>query len=341
MAEARLRRGSQADPEPQNPVEEDEDQTDAGAEGSSAEDGPNIEDDGAVDDGSVVIDSETGDERAREAKRQRNREDRQRKKDSERRRRDEDQRKIKLLEQRNDELARRVERVEGHTSSQDIHKIDQAIGTTQQHINHWRGQIAAAASAGDGNALADAQEKWYEARARLDALTGIKTAAVEQQRAPKAPAPLDPMVREHFASWVKDHRWYNGAGKDQDSRIMLAIDNSLADEGFDPATSEYWDELTRRGRQQLPHRFKKAPAVPDYDDDEEDDPMPLANRRRPAPQLSGGSSRESVPSSRTEFRLSPDRVRAMKEAGIWDDPKERADMVKRYREQDRANGANR
>ena len=48
------------------------------------------------------------------------------------------------------------------------------------------------------------------------------------------------------------------------------------------------------------------------------------------------SGRESAPSARpNEFRLSPDRVKAIKEAGRWDDPTERSKMIRKYAEYDR------
>jgi hypothetical protein len=38
-----------------------------------------------------------------------------------------------------------------------------------------------------------------------------------------------------------------------------------------------------------------------------------------------------------EFRLSPERVRAIKEAGRWDNPTEREKMIRKYAEYDRMN----
>jgi len=51
----------------------------------------------------------------------------------------------------------------------------------------------------------------------------------------------------------------------------------------------------------------------------------------------GGSSQTRGSSSSQTFTLSPDRVRAMKEAGYWEDPAKRQTMIKRYMEQDRNN----
>lgn len=51
-----------------------------------------------------------------------------------------------------------------------------------------------------------------------------------------------------------------------------------------------------------------------------------------------GSGREQSTSAKPgEFRLSPERVRAIKEAGKWDNISERNRMIKKYAEYDRAN----
>ena len=44
-----------------------------------------------------------------------------------------------------------------------------------------------------------------------------------------------------------------------------------------------------------------------------------------------GSSRESSSSvNGNQFVLAPEQVRAMKDAGFWDDPEKRNKMIKRY-----------
>ena len=51
-----------------------------------------------------------------------------------------------------------------------------------------------------------------------------------------------------------------------------------------------------------------------------------------------GSSRESAPrGSGNSFVLEPEQVRAMKDAGMWDDAQKRAKMIKRYAEAARNN----
>jgi len=50
------------------------------------------------------------------------------------------------------------------------------------------------------------------------------------------------------------------------------------------------------------------------------------------------SGRETTATTKSnEFRLSPDRVAAMKEAGMWSDPELRKKAISKYAEWDRLN----
>jgi hypothetical protein len=47
------------------------------------------------------------------------------------------------------------------------------------------------------------------------------------------------------------------------------------------------------------------------------------------------SSNQTATKTTTGYRLSPDRVKAMKEAGIWEDPTARREMIKSYMDFDK------
>jgi hypothetical protein len=57
----------------------------------------------------------------------------------------------------------------------------------------------------------------------------------------------------------------------------------------------------------------------------------VASSGREASAAYGGTNR-------TQFVLSPDRVKAMKDAGAWDNPERKARMIKNFIAFDRANG---
>jgi hypothetical protein len=129
---------------------------------------------------------------------------------------------------------------------------------------------------------------------------------------------------------MENNSWYDPNGRDPDSKVALTIDQALAEEGWDPKTGEYWEELENRLQRYLPHRYtgetNEAPAS------------------RPKPRsVITSSGRESASSAggKNTFTLSPDQVRAMKDAGLWDDPEKRARMIRRYATEARQNNGNR
>jgi hypothetical protein len=87
--------------------------------------------------------------------------------------------------------------------------------------------------------------------------------------------------------------------------------------------------LDSRLQKELPHRYNDS-----TDSDTRDVRRPrnvVGSAGREASAAYGGSNR-------TQFVLSPDRVKAMKEVGAWDNPERKARMVKQFIEYDRANG---
>ena len=118
-------------------------------------------------------------------------------------------------------------------------------------------------------------------------------------------------------------------GKVVERTVLLflpSIDNTMAEEGWDPRSPEYWSELDERLKKYLPHRYAASYNASNNS----------SGRRSPT----GGSSQGRSSSGNSEYRLSPERVRAMKEAGMWDDPSKRSRMIKRYMEQDKESKGN-
>ena len=120
----------------------------------------------------------------------------------------------------------------------------------------------AAHEAGDTEAMLTAQEdlakivverqRYATAKSRSEAQAEQAAAPRQQtapQQAPQAPTP-DPRAQ----SWAEKNKWF---GED---RVMttaaFAIHQELIDEqGFDPASNEYYTEIDRRIRSEFPHKF--------------------------------------------------------------------------------------
>jgi len=231
--------------------------------------------------------------------------------------------KLHILERKNQELMERLSVVERKTYSADLARVDKAIEDQELRHQYAKMKIAEAAQNGDGTAMADAQEIMYDSRRQIEALSAVKKQAV-QPRQQQGSMP-DPRLQRHAANWMERNEWYNPDGRDTDSKIAKQIDESLIAEGWNPVEGDYWDELDNRLHKYLPHKYNGSTDV-------------RSSTKRPRSVVTS-SGRESVNGStnRNTFVLKPEQVRAMKDAGFWDDSEKRAKMIKRYAQEARNN----
>lgn len=234
--------------------------------------------------------------------------------------------KLHLLERQNQELLERLSVVERKTQSSDIARINKALEDQETRILFAKQKIKEATETGNGELLTQAQEMWFESRKQYEALENLKRQSVQPASQQTIQAP-DPMVQRYATDWMSDNPWYDPNGRDPDSKIALTIDNALAEEGWNPKSQEYWEELDNRLAKYLPHRYSGAV---------ETSVNPSTRRPRTVVTSSG---RENAASSggKNTFTLTPAQVRAMKDAGMWDDPEKRAKMTRRYIQEARNN----
>lgn len=264
----------------------------------------------------------------REAIRAARREERRLKKQIHREKASQSNHLINALKKQNQELAGRLANLETRTSGAELARVDKVIEDTGVQIEYAKMKMREAVANQDGDAVVKAQELMYESQRKLEALKNIKDNATKQMAAPKQNINVpDPQVQRNAADWMARNEWYDPQGKDMDSEIAQRLDKKLTDEGFDPSSEDYWEELDDRLAKYLPHRYGPAAEKPR-----------MTQRPRSVVTSSG---RETTPTTRAnEFRLSPERVSAMKDAGAWDDPVRKAAMVKRFVEFDRKNKGN-
>jgi len=231
--------------------------------------------------------------------------------------------KLQHLERKNQELMERLSVVERKTHSADLARIDKAIEDQELRLQYAKMKIAEAASAADGNAMTDAQEMMYEARRQIEAVASFKKSAVEPRQT-QGNVP-DPRLQRLAANWMEKNDWYDPSGRDTDSKIAKQIDETLVAEGWNPTSQDYWEELDNRLHKYLPHKYNDSTDV-------------RSSTKRPRSVVTS-SGRESVNGStnRNTFVLKPEQVRAMKDAGFWDDPNKRSKMIKRYAQEARNN----
>jgi len=224
--------------------------------------------------------------------------------------------KLTLLERQNQQLLERLSVLERKSHGSDLARLNKAIEDQDNRILFAKKKISEATRTRNGELLTSEQEMWFEARRQAEALANLKKRAVAPQNPRTIQAP-DPQLQRHANNWMANNPWYDPNGKDPDSRRALNEDAILAEEGYDPKTAEYWEELDKRLQRVVPHR---------YTEDANERP-----RSRPRSAVtSSGREFASNNGRGNSFTLSPDQVRAMKDAGMWDDAEKRAKMIRRY-----------
>ena len=269
-------------------------------------------------------DGDTDDER--EAIRERRRLEKLERKDRRGKAISRDKVEMEFLRKRNDELERRMGAQEQRAFQSDLNSYDVYINNAAREAEMAERVIAKAVEAGNGADVTQAMRYRDQALNKAQQLQFAKQNAA-QRAAPAAPG-IDDRTMQHAQEFLNENKWYDSQGRDEDSAIVLAIDQGLVRDGFDPKSEDYWDELRHRAARRLPERFGKNAR---RESSEERSP-------RGGPAISSG--REYAPAStRKEVYISPERKQALVEAGVWDDPVLRQKYVKRYAEYDRTNRA--
>lgn len=271
-------------------------------------------------------------------------------------------RQISGLLEANNALVERVSRLEGRSIRYDAHAIENSLRTVQQQLDQAKDTMAACIKAQDGEGVAEVTEITYNLR---DQEKQLKIALVrarqqgqrqqeggeQEQREGRSPGQvrqqpqLQPEAIAKAVEWAGKHKsWYDPSGGDNDSRAVQSIDNQLVREGYDPTSDDYWNELSARVKEELPHRFKK-PANNGGGSGNggrkvNDDTSNTGRRQQGGPRMAPASQNQSIrPLGKNEVRVTPERKKAMQDAGYWDDPQKRNKMLRQYAQYDRENQA--
>lgn len=241
---------------------------------------------------------------------------------------------LNFLRKRNDDLERRLGTVEQRTHQADLSQLDAQIASARNEAEMAERVIAKAVASGNGEDVTQAMRYRDQALQKAQQLAYAKQQAAQQRQAAKPADGLDDMTMMYAKEFLDENKWYDPKGENEESAIVLAIDQAILREGFKPNTEEYWDELRERAARRLPERFKQTQRRNDHSDERD------SSRRQTRGGPSIGSGREHAPTStRNEVYVSPERKQALIDAGVWDDPVLRQKYVKRYAEYDRNNRA--
>jgi hypothetical protein len=297
---------------------------------------------------------DTGSAEEIEAKRERRRRERRAQKARQQAARDRDSREMHFLRTRNEQLERAVGSLDQRMSKNEVSQVDSRLEQLKNARNEAEEVLAQAIEANNGGDVVKLNRTIRELEAGINRLAGYRQqlanreeageeeeATEEQTDAPAQQRP-SPSVIRNLQVFGARHKWFDPTGSDEESRVVLALDAAVKDEGFDPATKDYWVELEERMQRRLPERMKAfggRQAENDDDDDEEEAPAPARRNGAAKPNGGGGGPRMSSGSqtrgSGKQFLLSSERKQAMIEAGVWDDPELRDKYVQSYAKWDK------
>jgi len=259
----------------------------------------------------------------REAIRERRRKEKQERKERRETAIKRDKTELDFLRSRNDDLERRLTVQEKRAQQSEVVSIEQQIAQANKEAQMADRVIAKAVENNNGEDVAKAMKYRDQAMAKVTQLAQAK----QQASQPTPPPAVDERTMHYAQEFMKENPWYDAQGRDEDSAIVMAIDQALSKDGYNPQTEEYWDELRQRAARRIPERF-----------DEDDYEPAKSSTRKPRGGPKVGSGKEHAPTStRKEVYISPERKSALIEAGVWDDPVLRMRYVKRYAAYDKQN----
>ena len=115
------------------------------------------------------------------------------------------------------------------------------------------------------------------------------------QPAPQYQAP--PKLDEKQEKWVENNSWF---GEDEIMTLAaFSIDQKLVQEGFDPKTDEYYNEVDKRLRTEFPHKFEEP-----------------SNQSKPQQKVASAGRVAGNTSSKRQVKLSPAEVQMAKRLNV-------------------------
>ena len=215
--------------------------------------------------------------------------------------RKEKEEKLLLAEQQIQQLQEQLNSQNKKLKDTEIASLTSQEKSLQQQLKNSEEAYKSAYDSGDKDKMLEAQKAIADATTKLQFVDAKRWYQQDQQNKQKQEQPqqqTQQRVKPNSLAieWKEDNEtWF------QKDPIMtqgaLVINQQLLQEGFDPNTKEFYNEVSRRIKKEFPHKFG-----------EQDDPT------KPA-QVVAGKSRTSA-SSKGKIRLSQEDVRLAKKMGV-------------------------
>tara|TARA_R100000353_G_scaffold174704_1_gene143258 strand:+ start:854 stop:1873 length:1020 start_codon:yes stop_codon:yes gene_type:complete len=162
------------------------------------------------------------------------------------------------------QLVEENKQLKGTVSKNQEALLEQAKRTANGEMILAKRAYKQAYDAGDGEALAEAQEKLTAAKIKADRLANLRPNALQEQETPVKTEPdtenyvpaqePPPIVDDRANDWARNNSWF-GENKTM-TGYVLGLHQELVEEGVDPQSDEYYETIDSRMRQVFPDRFE-------------------------------------------------------------------------------------
>ena len=226
-----------------------------------------------------------------------------------------------------DAVLHKLNQVDSRFSQQDRQQVEKAYEDTAIFYRTAEQKHADAFERGDGRAATEAMREMYQAQRQLENLEIMRKSAPTTPTAPQ----VDQRVVNYGKAWAEKNPWFKNDNSD-DNQIANTIAVKLTNEGFNPATDAYWNELDNRLVKFIPDKVKREELHDDDDFDDGDDeyePSPPPVRKPTAPPVGSSSARGEV-SGKRKVTIPAEFRKNLEDAGIWGDPVRRNRAISRY-----------
>jgi hypothetical protein len=246
-------------------------------------------------------------------------------------------------------LSRENAELRGRLANLETKVIQREANDVEAGLNHWQQQQRAAEAAkvkaveeGNGRAVVHYDAIIAQAAKNIDTLSQLREKPI---RAPGGDPGLPQAAAENIRTFGQEHAWWDPSGGDEASRIVLAIDRAVANEGYDPSTPEYFEEVEARmkGHRRL-NALVDLAYLGDLDDGDDEPPPRRTREAEPArrdtrdkrdtrggPPVGGRSDARGGPNGQgNKVYIPPELKKNLQEAGLWDDPARRTRAIKEY-----------
>lgn len=278
---------------------------------------------------------------------------RQRRRAREKAARDRERSELIRLRAENARLVHGQQQLDARVSNVEQAGIDGQISTLESEIARANLVMKRAMEAQNADDFVQAQEIRDAFRDRLGKLKSAKEQATVQQRTEQAP-PEQRLLPGGFTQaqvsyaqiFAGRHPWFNTnpGQRDQRSDMVRQLDNEMLAEGHNPSTPEYWVELERRVKDEVPQASQQAANGGDQQGGGQQPNRQGNNvrgngangRASGGPKLPGsGAGGSGAGGGSVKFHLSAARKQAMIDSGQWDDPERRTRQIKYFMKWDK------